>query len=202
VSIADFLLVLLGSGAGVSLTSLGLEQWRQFRSREDSVRHLSLRLAFHLEGYAIECANKIGDHELATDSDGHAGRYLGSVPQPPALPESTAFMLIKAELLEAILDFPQRCQMADEETRFVWEVVGDPDSVRTAAQENAVKMGEHALYLAGRIRRECKLPKRDLTFGKWNAHKFFETELKRIQELEASRTKGQEERRANETLGE
>jgi hypothetical protein len=180
VSVADFLVVLFGSGTGVALTSLGLEQWRQHRSREEGVRHLALRVAFHLEGYAIECADRIGDHELA--SDGHGGRHLGSVPQPPDFPESAAFSLMKADVLEDILDFPQRCQMANEETRFVWEAVGDPGSVGTAARENTLKMGERALHVAGRLRREYKLPGRDLTFGKWDVHEWFKEELRSIPE--------------------
>ena len=179
--------IFLASGASVALVSLGLENWRHRRSRKDRIRHLALRIVFSLEGYAIECGEKLNDHMLATDNDGHAGTYMVTVPQPPAFPDSLDYALIKSDILEAILDFPQRCTMAGREPAFWWDVIADIDCVRNAAAENTIKMGEHAIRLALQIRKEYKLPQRDLTFGKWNIAEFFEREFSRISELEAKR---------------
>ncbi len=178
---------ILASGASVALVSLGLEHWRHRRSRKDRIRHLALRIVFSLEGYAIECGEKLSDHKLAMDHDGQAGKYMSNVPQPPSFPDSLDYALMKSEILEAILDFPQRCQMADREPAFWWDVIADIDCVRNAASENTVKMGVRAIQLAQRIRKEYKLPERNLTFGKWDIVEFFEIEFSRISELDSRR---------------
>ncbi len=186
-TVMDLVLVFLGSGAGVAITSLILEHWRHKRSRTESARHLAIRIAFELEGYAIDCAEKANDHQLACSSAGHAGTYLGTVPAPPSLPESTAYSLIDADVLEAILDFPQRCKMASSEAAFWWDAVGDMDCVRTAASGNTIKMGALAIRIAQRLRQRHRLPTRDLTFGEWDIATFFDEEARRIAELDAKR---------------
>ena len=54
-TLSDFAWILLASGTGAALASMGLEIWRHHRSRTESVRHLAMRLTFGLEEYAQLC---------------------------------------------------------------------------------------------------------------------------------------------------
>ena len=54
----QILAVLVGSGTGAALASVVLEHWRYRRSRQEGARYLAIRLAFALEGYSIQCAEK------------------------------------------------------------------------------------------------------------------------------------------------
>ena len=185
-TLADFLWILLASGSGAALASVGWELWRHYRSRSESVRYLAMRLAFALEEYAISCADKLADHQMARQSSGHAGKFVSSVPVP-SLIESTHYELMKPDLLGKVLDFPQRCDMADRAAQFWWDVVGDIDCVQTAAYENMVEMGGRAIGLSVEIRKEYGLKKRDLAFDGWDIPQFFDDQQKLVDQSKASR---------------
>jgi len=178
--VGDFLVVLFGSGAGVALATVGIEQWRHSKSRQESVRHLALRVAFMLEGYAIDCADKV---EFA---DVDRVRDFSAVPQLPALPESSAYVLMQTDILEKILDHPQQCQMAGSGAAFLREI-GDPESASVAVEEATIQLGQKALEIAQEIRKHYHLPRRKLVSGTWDIETFYARECSRVREQEARR---------------
>lgn len=189
----DFLWILLASGSGAALASIGWDFWRHYRSRSESVRYLATRLAFAFEEYAISCANKLADHQLAQQSSGHVGSFVANVPEFPGPIESAHYELMKPDLLGRLLDFPQRCNMADRAAQFWWEAAGDMDCVRESAYENMVEMGRLAIGLSVDIRGEYSLGQRDLTFDEWDIPHFFDEQQKRVDQLKAQRAAAQSE---------
>jgi hypothetical protein len=71
--IFNFMTVFLGSGAAIAVSKMIYEYRKDRRQRADAIEYLAIQFAFLLEGYAIECANKVNDHKTAKQSDGHAG---------------------------------------------------------------------------------------------------------------------------------
>ena len=164
----DLFLMVISGGIGAGAATIGWEFWQRRHSRNEDVRHLALNVAVVLEGYAIEVSHKLGDHQLANDSAGAAGNFIASIPVPPPFPESTHYRLMTPSLLDRILDFPQRCKMADLEVQFWWEAVGEIDDVRASAYKGAAKMGALAVSLSSEIRTQYDLPARELSFGDWD----------------------------------
>ena len=185
----NFLTVLLGSGAATAVMQIYFEHRRERRLRTDSAEYLALQLALQFEGYAIECAEKSSKHKLAHNSDGHAGGVISNVPEAPPYPQSEGFKWLDRQLLNDILEFPQRCRMANEAALFWWNVVGDRDCCEVAMLENTLLMGGRALDIARRLRRDHNLKARDMTFGQWNIAEFFDAELKKVQATERRRRK-------------
>jgi hypothetical protein len=122
------------------------------------------------------------------DSGGHAGKLIGQVPQLSSLPDSDAYKLLDRSLLNDVLDFPQRCQMANDAAMFWWNVVGDEDSCRTAMEENTLHMGGRAIEISQKLRNAYRrIGSRELTFGDWNIEEFFAQELKKLEQIEQKR---------------
>jgi hypothetical protein len=116
--ISNLVTVFLGSGAAIAVAKIFFEHRKDRQQWIDATEYLALQLAFLFEGYAIECADKASDHRTAISSDGHAGSLIGRVPQLLPLPESDAYKLLDRTVLNDVLDFPQRCQMANEAALF------------------------------------------------------------------------------------
>jgi hypothetical protein len=178
--IANFVTVVLGSGAAIAITRLVFDYRREKRQRNDATKFLAVRLAFHLEAYAVECAGQSSDHDTAIEHQGHAGQLIGAVPQPGPFPESDAYQYLAGALLNEVLDFPQRCKMAQRAAMFWWDMLGDKDATDGAMGENTVRMGSLALDIARRIRQAHRLGPRDLTFGQWNIDEYFSGALKKV----------------------
>jgi hypothetical protein len=185
--LSNLVTVFLGSGAAIAVAKIFFEHHRDRRQRIDAAEYLALQLAFLFEGYAIECADKTNDQRTADDSDGAAGSAIGRVPQLPPLPESDAYKLLDRARLNDVLDFPQRCQMANEAAMFWWDVVGDNDCCRNAMEENTLVMGGRAVDIAKKLRTTYALGSRDLTFGEWNIEEFFSQELTKLAKIEQER---------------
>ena len=169
----QILAVLVGSGTGAALASVVLEHWRYRRSRQEGARYLAIRLAFALEGYSIQCAEKLSKHDDFKDHEGFVGAPIDGVPQMSTVPESLDYSLLATDLLTDALDFPQRCEMASREADFWWNTVGDMDAARHAAYGNTLKMGLLALNLSQRMRSNYGVESRNLTFGTWDLRKYF-----------------------------
>jgi hypothetical protein len=181
--ISNLVTVFLGSGAAIAVAKLIGEYRKDRRQRADATEYLAFQLAFAFEGYAVECAKKASDHDMAQRSGGHAGDLIDRVPPLPELPESDAYKLLDRPLLNEVLDFPQRCQMANVAAMFWWDVIGDDDCCSQPLEENTIFMGGHAVDIAKKLRVKYNLGDRDLTFGTWNIDDFFAEELKRLEEL-------------------
>ena len=176
----NIITVMLGSGAAFGFMNLYSDR----KKHKNNAEFLATQIAVQLEGYAIECADKISEHTTAEDSDNHAGRLIGKIPEYPPLPTSDSYNLLNRGIVDEVLQFPQERQMADKAAYFWWDVVGDPECCNAAYKDNTIRMGERAARLAKKIRNFYKLPERKLVFGEWDIYKFFNDELAAIIERE------------------
>jgi hypothetical protein len=181
----------VGSGFAIALVKVGFAAYKlrdDKQQRERNQPHMALRLAVYLEGYAVKCANEVDDHELAMSCDGHAGNYLKRVPDPGPLPE-VAFDLLDIEIVDALSDFPQRCQMAQASADSCWDIIRELDDFQKLVGEATIKMGISAMEIARRLRHTYGLKPRDMTFGTWDVDEFFADRAARL---------GEKKRRAEE----
>jgi hypothetical protein len=176
----SFIVTGLGSGFALGITKFGYDLLRDRRERKGKQQHLALRLAFYFENFAVGCANRVIAHELHEDHGGQVGRRIGEIPSPGELPVSTAYELIGAELLNEIFDFPQRCQMANDNAYFWWDVVGDDEACSNALKGGTVEVGNLALQISRRVRSAHELSPRKLEFEKWDVEKFFAEQMASI----------------------
>lgn len=166
---SNFLWAIATSAVVATVVGSVVNEWLDSRRRKHATRFDALSAAVSLEGYAITCAEKITGHNLAMQSAGHAGEYLGSIPDLPKMSIAAGFIRPrKEEIGNRLLVFPQEVRQADQLVSFVWDVTADPDAVREAAVSEAVKLGMQALKLADDIRAAFRLPDRDLKFGKFD----------------------------------
>jgi len=152
----------------------------QKEEQKTVVKYLALRLAFLFEGYAVECADKAGDQQLAYDSEGTAGRFIGQVPVMPPLPLEDNHKFLDHNILNDIYDFPQRCVMANQNAMFWEEVVGDRDSCTNALGINTIKMGVRAINIGNQLRKMYNLSPRLLGYGEFDVENFLKKELEEI----------------------
>lgn len=142
--------------------------------RESVIAHRSsrldaLRVAVLLEGYAIQCADAISDHDLAVDSGGHAGLLMGAVPKPPGIELNVGLLQPRrGAIANRLAVFTQEALQADQSAAFWWEVVGDHEAARNAARHECACLGLRGLSLAADLRSVFKLPKRKLIFGTYD----------------------------------
>ena len=180
----DFLLNLLtsflGSGAALTVAKILIDLRQERQKRRDETGYLALQIAVLLEGYAIECASSASDQQIDTDSGGSAGERLSRVPKFPELPKSDGYKFFDTDLLNSVLDFPQRCEIANKAAIFSMNVGCDDDG--KTIEENTLRMGESALRLALRIRQKHRLEPRDLRFGDWDIEDYFREQIKRVTE--------------------
>jgi len=189
------LAVLVGGGL---LTVIIQQFFNKRQKREEDlavVKYLALRLAFLFEGYAVDCADKLADHNLADESGAHAGSFIGKVPEIISLPLEGGHKLLDQGLLNDIFDFPQRCIMANRNAMFWEEVVGDRDCCTNALAQNTVDMGARAMDIGKRLREMYKLDFRQLSYGDFDMGKFLEGELTDLKEHKEKLRKRREEKK-------
>lgn len=78
--------------------------WLTRREKEKEVtghqKYLALRIAVHLENYAVNCAKLMNLSDLFVSSREHEGQGLYNVPDFPDLPVAEDYKLLKAEILD------------------------------------------------------------------------------------------------------
>jgi len=167
--------VMLGSGA-----AFGILKWHtDWKTQQNKAKFLATQLAVQLEGYAIDCSDKISGHITAEDSNEAAGDYITKIVEYPPLPVSDAYQSLERSIADEVLQFPQECQMAERAARFLWEVA-DTDACLENYKDNTIRIGAKAAELAKKIREHYSLPMRKLTFGEWDVYQFFADELKKV----------------------
>mgnify|MGYP001563601131 FL=1 len=162
-----------------TVAGAAISAWLDSRKSKHATRFDALSAAIALEGYAITCANKVSGHDLALSSEGHAGSFLGSVPELPELSVVAGLLRPKkASVANRLMIFPQEIRQADQYIAFWWEVTVDVDVMRSAAVGKVAQIGLMALDLATDIREAFKLPARELVFGKFNVRQTLESSAK------------------------
>jgi len=160
-ALKDLLTIILGGGLFSALVSKLVELFLERKKQKEGVKYLALQLAFLFEGYAIDCASKISDHQMYTDSHGAAGGTMAKIPEPPRLPESSSYEFLKSEMLNRVFAFPQICKIAQDTVTFVGDVQGE-DEFWEAVEEEAIKIVSEALDIGRELRRNYGLIERQL----------------------------------------
>ena len=162
-----------------TVAGAAINAWLESRKSKHATRFDALSAAVTLEGYALTCADKISDHDLALSSDGCAGSYLSSVPDLPELQVVVGYLHPKkAAVANQLMIFPQEIKQADQYIAFWWDVTTDVGQVRNAAVEQVAIIGLRALDLAKDIRHAFKLPDRNLVFGNFDVRKTLENTVR------------------------
>ena len=126
---SNFISVLVGTGALFGVIQLYSER----RKRKEAVKYLATRIAIQLEGYAIDCANKVSDYNLLLASNGILGELVQDIPILPEIPDGD-YKLLDRSLLDNFLQLPQNIKAAHNaalrDGDFVNEVEGIQDTFR------------------------------------------------------------------------
>ena len=178
----QFFSTVITSALVATVAGAAINAWWETRKDKHNARFDALTAAISLEGYAIDCADRISDNDLAEQSDGHAGAFMGSVPELPNLSIPAGFLRPKkAEVADRLMIFPQEIRQADQVAAFQWDVTADISVVRETAVAQSAKVGLKALDLAADLRKAFKLPKRTLVFGIFDVRKTLEKNLRKDQ---------------------
>ena len=162
-----------------TVAGAAINAWLDNRKSKHATRFEALSAAVTLEGYALVCADKIADHDLALSSDGHAGTFLGSVPEFPELSIVAGFLRPKkASVANRLMIFPQDIRQADQQITFWWDVTADEEQTRAEAVMQVSQVGIKALDLALDIREAFKLPARELVFGNYDVRQTLTANIK------------------------
>jgi len=157
-----------------------LTAWRDVRNEKRITRVDALRAAVAIEGYAIECAHTIADHENAESSDDYVGKRIRAV---PALPDFTLTVGLlqprKAAIAHRLAVFPQEIKQAEQSAAFWWDVTADMEIARTATVHGTARVGLEGLAIADELRAAFKLPSRCLVFGPFDVRKCLVSALPR-----------------------
>ncbi len=162
----ELITTILTSAVVSSIATTAISSWLESRKSKVSTKLEALKASVELEGYAINCADKLANHELAISSAGHAGAFLADVPDIPPLNIAVGFLRPKKyQVANRLLIFPQEHNQAKQVVLFMWDVTCDPDSCNKEAAMQTAKMGLKAVSLAEDLRNAFKLPDRELVFG-------------------------------------
>lgn len=147
-------------------------EWLQSRKSRQNARLDALYAAVALEGYGIQCARAVINHDLVGETDGHAGAPMSQVPEVPELPELRVVGEFlrprKAALASRLLSLPQEALQAQQHVEFWWDVTGEPGETAEVLGRETAKVALSAVELASQLRREFGLPSRALVFGKFD----------------------------------
>ncbi|MED5523826.1 MAG: hypothetical protein VX447_03610 [Pseudomonadota bacterium] len=165
----ELIATILTSALVSTIAGVAINAWLESRKTRQATRLDALKIAIQLEGYSINCADKLADHNTAVSSEGHAGKKLGAVPNLPELKVAVGILRPKkAAVANKLLIFPQEYAQAEQSAAFWWDVVGDPDCSTSETVNQTAKLGLKSLELAKDIREAFNLPLRELVFGEYN----------------------------------
>jgi|GEM_PF-2956732 len=171
----QLLITILTSAVVAAVVGPLVTDWIQGRKSRQNARYDALSAAVALEGYAIECATAVINHDLVGESGGHAGAPMSKVPDVPELPNITVVVEFlrpgKAALASQMLSFPQLAFQAQQHVEFIWDVTGEPSEAAETLGKESAKVALRAVELAKELRKEFTLPSRELAFGKFDVEK-------------------------------
>lgn len=172
---SNYLEIVFTSAVVATLTGTVVTHYFDFYKQKRSSKLDALGLAVELEGYVLECADKLSGHDTAISSRDCAGCRLLAIPTFPVLSaspvEAGLFWFKTPKLANRILALPQEYKISLQSSSFWWEVVGDRDCADSAIVLETAKLASLALELANDIRKEFSLPERTLVFGDYDVQK-------------------------------
>lgn len=146
---------------------------RSERSKErGNVRFLATKISFTLEKFAMMLASDHADIEDSLQSQGAIGRLHSRVRDFPQLPESPYYELFDNELLNKILDFPDRVILANDAISHEADLTAHPEDLAGVTSEKCKLLATDALKLAERVREVYGLPSRELVYGNYDVRRW------------------------------
>lgn len=178
-SMETMIATIITSAVVATVAGAAMNAWLESRKSKHVTRLDALSAAVSLEGYAIACADRVADHNLAINSGGHTGSYLSDVPELPELPVAIGFLQPKrASVANKLMIFPQEVRQANQAITFWWNLTGDIEETREAAVSETALIGLKALEISAELRNSFKLPERGLTFGELNIQATLQENIK------------------------
>ncbi len=157
--------IVLTSALVATVVGTAINAWLDSRKLRQTTRCDALKAAVALEGYALLCANKLSNHELAFISRGHAGSYLASVPELPKLSIVAGFLRPqKASIASRLMVFPQKVLEYEQVNSFFKDNKRSEEAIVVMFSHVAI-IGLSAVELASDIRAAFDLPVRELAFA-------------------------------------
>ena len=166
-----------------------IERSTSKKSAETKARLLAARLAVTFEHFAIKCAEQIADNDMYRQSDGHAGRPHGTLPELGEFPPEANWTTLEPELLSRSFSLPNELLLGDKMIAHWSDVDPDPSLVRRACDLRAGTSGYRAWQLAEGLRGRYRLPSfvpKDFSWDAINTLKeHHDRELERIRKDQA-----------------
>jgi hypothetical protein len=157
--------IALGAGLVSAVATQGLGWLREWHGQKGqdlkAARQVALRVAVHLEAFALQCADLVSDCELHDSSGGHAGKQHTAFPELSPYPELD-WKALDISLQARALAFPVEVVSAQQSIEFLWQVAGVED-VADECAERAANYGLRAWALAGDLRSHYGFPEFDVT---------------------------------------
>jgi len=158
--ITQLLSIILGSGALFGI----LQFTNDLKKRKDGAEYLATRIAILLEGYAINCANKISEFDLVFSTDGIMGELIHDISNLPEIPEGE-YKLLDRSLLDEFLQLPQEIEIARSACLSECDFADLARCGQIRIRYITI-IGAKAYKLAYRVRKKYKLPQRTIRSGK------------------------------------
>ena len=150
------------------------------RKDKSSARHLAMRIAVLLEGYAITCAESLSDWELHSSSGGHAGTMMNGIPDIPDYPDEDGWSALKPKLLDRALTLRNQVRIGRRSVASYAEFEIDPDDIANHEAGHLGVCGHKAWELARDLRTAYRVEPFDLTTTFWDIAPFLQRNHDRI----------------------
>jgi len=192
----DIVKFALGTGVVTAVANNLLGWWRDWKKEGTTTirdaRYLAMRVAVTLDRFAIECANSIGDNELFSGSQGHAGTVHGRLPPLEEYPTDADWKALDPSLSARALSLRNDLRLSEGIIKFWWEIEpGDQGILMTTCDGQAGTCGYRAWQLAADMRRHYGLPEFDPKPTSWDVvtvlKEQYDLELKRMKDSAADR---------------
>jgi len=171
--------IILGSSLLSAIVTTILDRCLSAREKSKYNKFIALTLAHDLESYSWQCADSLSNHELARDSQGHAGKLIASPPDSFVIPKEN-YRDFDIQILDRVFNFPLAIRSAKSQIQFWDDVTGQEDAFSAAFNETC-KLGSDALNIANSIRDRYGLSKKTMAIGT--------TELQEIYKKHSSKIK-------------
>ena len=164
-----------------------IDRLKSDRLAEKEGTYLAVRLAVAFENFAIRCAEQIADNDMFRQSEGHAGRPHGTLPNLEGFPTQANWTNLEPKLLSRSLSLPNELLLGERMIAFSSDVDPDPSLVRSVCDAQAGTCGYRAWKLAEDLRARYGLPEFISTDFSWDIIKT----LKKRHDREVTRIKEQ-----------
>ena len=186
----EVLKLALGTGLVAAVATQGIawlvDRSKSNRAAEAEATYLAARLVVAFEHFAIECAEQIADNDMFRQSEGHAGRSHGTLPELSEFPLEANWTTLEPALLSRSLSLPNEILLGNSMIAFWSDVDPDPSLVRSACDAQAGTSGYRSWRLAEDLRSRYGLPDfvpKDFSWDVIKAlKKHHDRELERVRE--------------------